>query len=334
METATIETVPLARYDAYKDSGVEWLGEIPEHWEVKRLKWKTILVSNKLSSKGSDLTYIGMENIESWTGKRISADNEVEGLANHFAKGNILFGKLRPYLAKVYLAEEEGICSTELIVVKPKLETRGGYIKYVFLSSHFIGLVDSSTYGTKMPRANWDFIGNQLIPIPPNREQTRIADFLDRKTAQIDQAITQKERLIALLQERRQVMIHQAVTQGLNPDVPMKDSGVEWIGKIPAHWEVFPMTKYAKQVDYRGKTPEKVELGVFLVTTKNIKEGIIDYEISKEYVSESQYEQIMSRGIPKVGDVLFTMEAPLGMSAVVDNPNIAIAQRIIDLIRE
>ena len=108
-----------------------------------------------------------------------------------------------------------------------------------------------------------------------------------------------------------------------------KDSGVEWIGEIPESWEIKPLTKYAKRVDYRGKTPLKVEEGIFLVTTKNIKNGAIDYKISQEFISEKQYYTIMSRGLPSVGDVLFTMEAPLGMSAVVDKEQIAIAQRII-----
>ena len=119
------------------------------------------------------------------------------------------------------------------------------------------------------------------------------------------------------------------MTQGLYPNVPMKDSGVEWIGQIPEHWEILPLTKYSTRVDYRGKTPEKVEEGRLLVTTRNIKNGILDYEISKEYIKESQYKEVMSRGIPKKGDILFTMEAPLGHSAVVDQEDIAIAQRII-----
>lgn len=108
-----------------------------------------------------------------------------------------------------------------------------------------------------------------------------------------------------------------------------KDSGVVWLGVIPAHWELKPLTKYASRVDYRGKTPTKVDEGIFLVTTKNIKDGRIDYEISKEYVLQNEYDSIMLRGLPGLGDILFTMEAPLGMSAIVDRSDIAIAQRII-----
>ena len=110
----------------------------------------------------------------------------------------------------------------------------------------------------------------------------------------------------------------------------MKDSGVEWIGKIPKDWEIVPLTKQLDSiVDYRGKTPEKTEEGTFLVTAKNIKDGKICYELSKEYVREADYEEIMHRGIPQIGDILFTTEAPLGQVANVDRTDIALAQRII-----
>lgn len=110
----------------------------------------------------------------------------------------------------------------------------------------------------------------------------------------------------------------------------MKDSGVEWIGEIPKDWEIVPLTKQLDSiVDYRGKTPEKTEEGTFLVTAKNIKDGKICYELSKEYVREADYEEIMHRGIPQIGDVLFTTEAPLGQVANVDRTDIALAQRII-----
>lgn len=109
-----------------------------------------------------------------------------------------------------------------------------------------------------------------------------------------------------------------------------KDSGVEWIGQIPDTWKVLPLTKYTKSlVDYRGKTPTKVDFGIFLVTAKNIKNGIIDYRLSQEYIAENQYTQVMSRGRPQIDDLLFTTEAPLGEVALIDKTEIALAQRII-----
>ena len=109
-----------------------------------------------------------------------------------------------------------------------------------------------------------------------------------------------------------------------------KDSGVEWIGEIPKDWNTVPLTKYLESIiDYRGRTPEKTENGRFLVTAKNIRDGQIDYEISQEFTSEDEYQRLMTRGVPQIGDVLFTTEAPLGEVANVDDVSIALAQRII-----
>lgn len=168
------------------------------------------------------------------------------------------------------------------------------------------------------------------ILVPTFEEQKTIAHFLDRKLEQISHFISNKQRLIELLKEQKTAIVNRAVTKGLNPNAPMKPSGIEWLGEIPAPWEVIPLTKnLSSLVDYRGKTPEKTESGIFLVTAKNIKNGNINYEISKEYILEEKYPEIMRRGLPKIGDILFTTEAPLGEVANVDFEKIALAQRII-----
>jgi len=226
-------------YPEYKDSGVEWLGEIPAHWEVKRLKYTVNLINDKVENGDPDTPYIGLENIESWTGKVIESEfkPEAEGASNSFRKDDVLFGKLRPYLAKVMHARYHGICTSELMV----LRTHKHYPRFLFyymLSRSMVNIIDSSTYGVKMPRANWQFVGNLPALLPSEVEQQAIADFLDRETARIDELIVRKKRLIELLQEKRTALISHAVTKGLNPDTPMKDSGVEWLGEIPAYWEL------------------------------------------------------------------------------------------------
>ena len=222
---------------AYKPSGVGWLGEIPEHWELRKLKFIAVQVSEKVEIKSDNINYIGLENIESWTGKLVESELVTEGTASRFRKNDVLFGKLRPYLAKVYLAEDEGFCSTEALVLRTSSQNPR-FLFYFLLSRMFIDLVNSSVYGAKMPRASWDFIGSQLLPFPLPGEQQRIAAFLDQKTAEIDEAISKKQRLIELLKEQKAILINQAVTKGPNPNVPMRDSGVEWLGDVPAHWEV------------------------------------------------------------------------------------------------
>jgi len=227
-------------YPAYKDSGVAWLGEIPAHWEVKRLKYIAPISTIKLTDKPDDLPYIGLENIESKTGKLLldTPVENVESTVGVFDKGNVLFGKLRPYLAKVLHAQFRGVCTTELLVLQPDSIVEGKYLFYRLLSEDFIGLVNSLTYGTKMPRASGEQIGNIAVQLPSISEQRAIAAFLDHETARINALIAKKEQLIALLQEKRAALISHAVTKGLDPAAPMKDSGVEWLGEIPAHWEV------------------------------------------------------------------------------------------------
>jgi type I restriction enzyme S subunit len=184
--------------------------------------------------------------------------------------------------------------------------------------------------GNVLKILNTDRLGALGVVKVPEEEQRTIAAFLDHETARIDRLIEKQQRLIELLKEKRQAVISHAVTKGLDPDVPMKDSGVEWLGQVPAHWLVAGFKKYlALIVDYRGKTPNKTESGVFLVTARNIKNGIVDYSLSQEFISEDEYEEVMRRGKPEVGDVLFTTEAPLGEVAQVDDVSVALAQRII-----
>jgi len=225
-------------YPEYKDSGVEWLGKIPADWRTKRLKYCAPLVNDKTDRAESDLPYTGLEHVESWTGKRIESGEKTEsdGQANKFRAGDVLFGKLRPYLAKVYRAKEDGICTGELLTLRPK-QVVADYLFYYMLTRDFISVVDSSTYGAKMPRAGWDFIGNLPTLLPSLNIQRAIAAFLERETARIDALVEKKRRQIELLQEKRSALISHAVTKGLDPNAKMKDSGIEWLGEIPEHWQ-------------------------------------------------------------------------------------------------
>ena len=192
-----------------RDSGVDWIGEIPEHWEVRKLKYVLTMRNEKTESKSTDKIYVGMENIESQTGKYLLTDSQVEGLASVFYKDDILFGKLRPYLAKVYLSEFDGICSTEFLVYK---SSNASYYQRVLLSDIFIKLVDSSTYGAKMPRASADFINNISIPTPPEQEQTKIVFHLNTIEEKIAKAILLKQQEIEKLREYKTVLIDHVVT--------------------------------------------------------------------------------------------------------------------------
>ena len=226
-------------YPAYRPSGVEWLGDVPEHWEVKRLKYTAPLRNTKLYNKPEDAIYVGLENIKPWTGELL-LDNQpdtVDGTVGTFATGDVLFGKLRPYLAKVASPDFEGTATSEILVLRPVDECSQSYLAYCLLDEPYIRWIDTLTYGAKMPRVSPDEVACSFLPLPPLPEQRAIAGFLDRETARIDELVAKKERLIELLQEKRTALIACAVTKGLNPDAPTKDSGVEWLGEIPTHWE-------------------------------------------------------------------------------------------------
>ena len=240
----------LAPYPKYKLSGIDWLGEVPEHWEVKRLKRAVHLNERKVEAdEEHPIPYVGMENIESWTGRLLPINPGVvpTGTANEFQVGDTLFGKLRPYLAKACNPDFDGLCSTEFLVLKSAdIDSRA--LLFSLLSDGFVKLVDSSTYGSRMPRANWNFVGNCLIPIATPNEQQAIADFLNRETAKIDTLVEKMRTLIERLKEKRTALISSTVTRGLPPDAAraaslnphpkLKPTGIDWLGDVPEHWGV------------------------------------------------------------------------------------------------
>ncbi len=324
---------PLGKYQPYpeyKDSGVEWLGKFPVGWEVKRLKYLAPLVTNKASSRTNP---IGLENIESWTGRFISTDSEFQGDGTGFISGDILFGKLRPYLAKALLAEFSGEAVGDFHVLRPTSSVNNRYLQYQILTKELISIIDGSTFGAKMPRVSWDFMADICCAYPGEVEAATIAAFLDYETARIDQLIAKQQQLIELLKEKRQAVISHAVTKGLNPNAPMKDSGVEWLGQVPKHWVVSRIKNYAKIES--GHTPSRqVEAywenctipWVSLNDSKTLKD--VDY-ISDTYyqISELGMANSSAHLLPE-NAVVFTRDASIGLSAITTKP-MAVSQHLI-----
>lgn len=224
----------MKKYDSYKDSGVEWIGEVPRHWKPCRFKNFITLITD---SSDSDIK-IGLENIEGKSGKFIETNTEFEGNGIAFSEKDVVYGKLRPYLQKVWLAEFAGNAVGDFFVFRANNNSNSTYIKYLLLSDGFTKEADGSTVGAKMPRVSSEFILTMHYCLPTISEQQSIATYLDKKCFQIDKVISTQQKRIALLQELKQSVITHAVTKGLNPNVEMKDSGVEWIGEVPKHWDV------------------------------------------------------------------------------------------------
>jgi type I restriction enzyme S subunit len=328
-------------YPAYRESGISRIGLVPIDWITKPLKY-VASCNNEVLSEGTDedtqIEYVEISDVDSVRGiinSSTFAFSAAPSRARRLVRDqDVLISTVRTYLraiAPVSNPPENLVVSTGFAVIRPDLgNINGGYLGYLARSDEFVTEVIARSVGVSYPAINASEIMRLPVPLPACKEQTQIARFLDHETAKIDALIHEQERLIELLQEKRQAVISHAVTKGLDPDVPMKDSGVGWLGEVPAHWIVAGFKKHLEPiVDYRGKTPTKTESGVFLVTARNIKNGVINYSLSQEFISESDYEEVMRRGAPAIGDVLFTTEAPLGEVAQVDDETIALAQRII-----
>ncbi|MCS3390043.1 restriction endonuclease subunit S [Burkholderia thailandensis] len=254
----------LPRYPKYKDSKCDWFRTVPMHWDVSRLKLSVSLVTEKTDRRSNP---IALENIEGWSGKFVPTETEFAGDGVAFEPGDILFGKLRPYLAKAYLADSAGEAVGDFHVLRPTRTLVPRFLQYLVLSQEFIAMVDGSTFGSKMPRVSWEFLANMLLAVPPRDEQSAIVAFLDRETGKIDTLIAEQEKLLVLLAEKRQATVSHAVTRGLSPDALMKDSGVAWLGDVPAHWEVKQLRYIAKIV--RGASPRPAGDPLFFAPDNN-----------------------------------------------------------------
>lgn len=234
----------LSRYGDYKPVEFGWLRELPSHWEVFPLKRAAELGCLKRDVAAVD-RYVGLENVSSWTGRIAVAEVPAEGLGIEFGAGDVLFGKLRPYLAKVALAETSGIASTEFLILRGK-RVDPSFLRYSMVSRPFIDAVNASTYGAKMPRASWEDIGSLPQPIPPPAEQRAIAAFLDRETAKIDALIARQEELIERIEEARIALLETAMTSGIEGDSStMEMVPLKWLvqissGEFPPTGDVSP----------------------------------------------------------------------------------------------
>ena len=232
-----VNSMSYATYESYKDSGVDWLGEIPSDWELGRISAFFSERRQKVSDKdypALSVTKLGV--FPQWENVAKSNDGDNRKLVK---KGDFVINSRSDRKGSSGIAKQDGSVSLINIVLKPvNIEPR--YSEYLFKSYNFIEEFYRVGHGivADLWTTRFDDIKNSMIALPTFDEQVKIANFLDQKTAQIDQAIALKQQQIEKLNEYKQIVIQNAVTKGLNPNAPMKDSGVEWIGEIPEHWNV------------------------------------------------------------------------------------------------
>ncbi len=245
-------------YPAYRDSDVEWIGQVPEHWKIARIKRHATLRTERRSDIPSDATYVGLEDVESASGqyKPTSGNSRqtVDSTVGIFYKDDVLYGKLRPYLRKSIVVGMNGACSTEFLVLKAH-QTHPRWLNQWLLTPDVTQQIEAGCDGAKMPRADWEHVGSIEMPSPGEAEQVRILSVLDHETTRIDALIAKKTRFIELLKEKRQALITHAVTKGLDTNVPMRETGVDWIGEVPEHWNVVQVRHVATLGS--GHTPSR-----------------------------------------------------------------------------
>jgi type I restriction enzyme S subunit len=256
----------LPRYPTYKDSGVEWLGEVPAHWDVVQFK-QLVEIQNGADHK----------HVEAIDGYPVFGSGGTFSFASdfHYDGESVLLGRKGTIDKPVYVTGRFWTVDT-MYWTKIRPGTSGRFVYYAALTIPF----DYYSTNTALPSMTKGALSGHLVARPSLSEQAHIAAFLDRETAKIDALVAEQQRLIALLKEKRQAVISHAVTKGLNPNAPMKDSGVEWLREVPAHWQVRPL-KYLISLT-SGGTPSKANPSYW--------DGTVPWASSKDLKSEELFD--------------------------------------------
>ena len=305
--------IKYKRYERYKDSGVEWIGEIPEEWEFRRISHICTLGRGRVISKIEIAENEGEYPV-------YSSQTENDGVLGYintydFEGDYVTWTTDGANAGTVFRRTGRFNCTNVCGTLKPKENNLDlSYLTYALSleTKRYVRLdINPKLMNNEMAKIR--------VLFPPSDEQKAIANFLDQKTAEIDSLIADKEKLIELLQEKRQAIITEAVTKGLNPNVRMKDSGIEWIGEIPEHWEVVKIKLLLKVKDGTHDTPDFVDKGegtVPLITSKNIIDGEIDF-LNAKHISREDYININRRSDVGKNDIIMPMIGTIGNPVIV-----------------
>ena len=305
----------MERYERYKDSGVKWIGEIPEHWGMYKLKYLFKLNKNKnIGNKCNTILSLSYGKI------KIKKDLN-EGLTPESYESYQLLSTGDIVIRSTDLQNDHTSLRTGLVKIEGAITSA-----YIGLKNLDMSLCDSRFYhyflhGWDITKAiynqgkglrqslNWDDIKNMLMPVLDISEQIAIANFLDSVTSKIDEAISQQQKMIDLLNERKQIIIQNAVTKGLDPNAKMKDSGVEWIGEIPEHWEVIKLKYIFRRIaDGTHFSPETIEEGMPYITATDVRGKGIDFNETKK-IRQKDYEALVAAGCkPQLNDILLVKD--------------------------
>lgn len=314
-------------YPEYKDSGVEWLGRIPTHWIHTSLKRYCDVTdgshhSPKIRHSGKpfvSVSDVGINMVNFEDSKKISHDDYLR-LAQEGCKpkpGEVLLTK-DGTIGRAAIVKDnypDFVILSSLGLLSPSLQLSNLYLYYYLISGINIDQMNSLIHGSALRRLTIHKIDNLIITTPTLSEQTKIAHFLDHETAKIDALISRQEQLITLLKEKRQAVISHAVTKGLNPAAPMRDSAVAWLGEVPAHWTVCTLARHATFIDGdRGREyPNDNDLkdeGIVFLSSKNIVDGVLNLHDIK-FISHEKFK-VLNRGKALDGDLIVKVRGSVG----------------------
>jgi len=252
----------LPRYPEYKDSGVEWLGEVPAHWEIRRLSSLFVQVTEEGDTDLPVLMVsihsgVSDDEIDEEERSRKVTRSEDRSKYKRVAPGDLVYNMMRAWQGGFGTATVTGLVSPAYVVARPTETFQTHLVEQQLRSPQAVEEMRRHSRGVTdfRLRLYWDEFKTLSITLPPATEQTAIAAFLDRETAKIDALIAEQDKLLALLTEKRQATISHAVTKGLDPDVPMKDSGVKWLGEVPRHWKLMRIRHLVSTIE-QGWSPQ------------------------------------------------------------------------------
>jgi len=330
-------------YPDYKASGVEWFEKIPIEWGAKKLKYLCTYNDEVLSDSVNgdyEIEYVDIGSVSATEGIT-NQENLLYAKAPSRARrivrdGDVIVSTVRTYLeaiAPIDNPPENLVVSTGFAVIRPNTLFHKGFAAYCLRANGFIKEVVAQSVGVSYPAINASDLVNIATPIPNFPEQQKIADFLDHETAKIDTLIEKQQQLISLLKEKRQAVISHAVTKGLNPDAPMRDSGVEWLGEVPEEWIICRVKNTAKLES--GHTPDRKKdeywvnctiPWVSLNDTSQLRK--VNYIAETfYYLNEKGIENSSARLLPE-RCVVFTRDASIGLAAIT-MCEMAVSQHII-----
>lgn len=319
----------LRKYPEYFNTGLDWLGHIPSDWQLKRLG----TVFKERREKVSDTDYPALSVTKSGIVPQLenAAKTDAGDNRKRVAVGDFVINSRSDRKGSSGLSELDGSVSLISIVLQPT-GINGAYAHYLLRSQPFQEEFYRFGKGivADLWSTNYSEMKNISLPMPDDFEQTRIAAFLYRETAKIDRLIEKQQRLIKLLEEKRQAVISHTVTKGLNPDSPMKDSGVEWLGEVPEHWSNIKLKQYASVIDCKHITAEFIDEGYPLASIPEVKGWFVNLNSAKK-TKESFYQDLISGGRkPVSGDIIYARNASVGEAALVseNTPAFAMGQDV------